>query len=224
MNMQALKGISRRNWLIIIGCATVVLGGVAVWLLMGALTRLGPDDGVPAMIRRDGDGSSLFQQIAERNVQIDEQRRVAAQFEEKRKILEGMKADIAVARKRLPTEAQKAEMRQLIGDLARQVGSAVGALTVSSVSIRETAPTGRGGNPYATVEYQTTVQADMDGLIQFINLIESHQRFMTVDGIQLSSGGISVEPDGKILPKQHAVTLRIVTYVDTSGGATAGKR
>ncbi len=140
-----------------------------------------------------------------------------------------MKSDIAAARKRLPTEAQKAEVRQLIEDLARQVGSGSGALVVRSVAIREAAPTataGRktGGSDYKTIEYQTSVSADMDGIIQFINLIERNERFMTVEGIMLTTGGITSANDGgKIQGKPHTVQLRIITYIDSSGRLLGGK-
>lgn len=228
MNLQALKNLQRKHWLMIIGGATLVFASGFTYLAAGSLHRLGEDPGVPSFLRRTGDEQSLFAQIAARQSAIAEQNAVAAKYEQRKAILDGMKADIAAARKRLPTEAQKAEVRQLIEDLARQVGSGENALVVKSVSIREAAPTtGRkAANDYQTIEYQTNVSADMDGIIQFINLVERNERFMTVEGIQLTTGGVSSasEAGGKVTGKPHSVQLRIITYIDSSGRQAGGKK
>jgi hypothetical protein len=221
VNLQAIKNLQRKHWLMIVGGITAVVTAGLLYGLAGSLQRLGDDPGVPAILRRAGDGQSLFAQIAARNESIAQQNLVFAKLEERQLVLDGMKSDIEAARKRLPTDAQKAEVRQLIEDLARQVGTSSGALTVRSVAIREAAPsTGRkaAAAAYKTVEYQTSVLADMDGIIQFINLIERNERFMTVEGIQLASGGVAPSTNGgKIETKPHSVQLRIVTYIDATG-------
>jgi len=228
VNIQALKRLPRKQWLIIVASLTVVLAGFFVYLLAGSLARLGNDEGVPSFMRRAGDDRSLFAQIAARQASIADQISIAGKLDARKAVLEGMKADIEAARKRLPTEAQKAEVRQLIEDLARQVGSGSGAVTVKSVSIREAAQASgraKSANEYQTIEYQTQVSADMDGVIQFINLIERNQRFMTVEGIQLSTGGVSASQEtGKIGTNPHSVQLRIVTYIDASGSQMGGKK
>lgn len=227
MNLQALKNLQRKYWLMIIGGVTLVLAGGLLFGLAGSLNRLGQDEGVPAFMRRAGDAQSLYAQIAARRDAITAQNAVFAKYDARKSILDGMKSDIAAARKRLPTEAQKAEVRQLIEDLARQVGSGSGALLVKSVAIRQAAATtGRktSGSEYQTVEYQTSVTADMDGIIQFINLIERNERFMTVEGIQITTGGVTSATEGKkVQGKPHAVQLRIVTYIDSSGRQLGGK-
>ncbi len=226
MNLQTLKNLPRKTWLIIVAVATVVLSGTIIYFLAGSLHRLGNDPGVPGIIRRAGDETSLYAQIAAKEAEVAVQNAIAARLPERQALLDSMKADIAAARKRLPTDAQKAEVRQLIEDLARQVGSASGALVVRSVSIREAAPAaGRNAaSDYKSVEYQTSVTADMDGIIQYINLIERNERFMTVEGIQLTTGGVTFSSEtGKVEPKPHTAQLRIVTYIDSTG-ATAGTR
>lgn len=211
----------------IIAGVTIAISAAFIYALAGSLSRLGNDEGVPSFLRREGDSMSLFAQMAARQNSIAEQSVVASKFEARKAILDGMKTDIAAARKRLPTEAQKAEVRQLIEDLARQVGTGAGALTVRSVAIREAAPSTsrtRSSGDYQTVEYQTTVTTDMDGIIQFINLIERNERFMTVEGIQIASGGVSPSTDaGKIDSKPHNVNLRIITYIDATGRQSGGK-
>lgn len=227
MNLQALKNLSVKHWLIIIGAITVVIAGALIYFLAARLQLLGPDPGVPTFMRRAGTDDSLYNQVAAKDTQIAEQNAVAAKMPERQALLDSMKADIMAARKRLPTDSQKAEMRQLIEDLGRQVGSASGTLVIKSVSIREAAAAaGRGAaTDYRSVEYQTTVAADMDGIIQFINLIESNERFMTVEGIQLTSGGVVVNRDShKVENKPHTANLRIVTYIDSSGTAATGRR
>lgn len=226
MNLQTLSNLPRKTWLIVIGSATLVLSGVFLYLLSGALFRLGADPAVPAFLRRAGDSNSLYAQIEAKNKAIAEQNAIAAKLPDRVILLASMKADIDAARKRLPTEAQKAEVRQLIEDLARQVGSSAGALQVKSVSIREAAAAGgrSATGDYKSVEYQTSVSADLDGIIQFINLIERNERFMTVEGIQLTSGGVVANKETlKPEAKPHTAQLRIVTYMDTSGTA-AGAR
>lgn len=227
MNLQTLKNLPRKIWLIIVASATVVLSGIILYFLAGSLHRLGDDPGVPGFMRRAGDETSLFAQIAAKEAEIAAQNAIAAKLPERQALLDSMKADIEAARKRLPTDAQKAEVRQLIEDLARQVGSASGALVVRSVAIREAAPTtGRAAaSDYKSVEYQTAVTADMDGIIQFINLIERNERFMTVEGIQLTTGGVAFNSEsGKVEPKPHTAQLRIVTYIDSSGTPTGPRR
>lgn len=215
----ALLNITRKQWLIGIAVATVLVAGLLLWLLMGALNKLGADDKVPGFLRRAGDGSSLFAQIEQKQAAIAKQRDIAKRLPVVTAELEGMKTEIEAARKRLPREAQKAEMRQLIEDLARQVGGGSKTI-VKSVQIRESAPPkatrGRGPtNDIATIEYSTQVVTDMDGLIQFVNLIERNERFMTIDGIQLASGGVETDKTtGKVELKPHNVTLRILTYID----------
>jgi hypothetical protein len=227
MNLQTLKNLPRKIWLIIVASVTVVLAGIIIYFLAGSLYRLGDDPGVPGFMRRTGDESSLFAQIAAKEVEIAAQNAIAAKLPERQALLDSMKADIAAARKRLPTDAQKAEVRQLIEDLARQVGSASGALVVRSVAIREAAPTtGRAAaaGDYKSVEYQTAVTADMDGIIQYINLIERNERFMTVEGIQLTTGGVAFNLEtNKVEPKPHTAQLRIVTYIDSTS-AQPGRR
>lgn len=226
MSLQVLKRVQRKHWLIIIAGVTVLLASLFIYALAGSLARLGNDEGIPSFMRRDGDESSLFAQMAARQASIAEQSAVALKYDARKAVLDGMKADIAAARKRLPTEAQKAEVRQLIEDLARQVGSGSGALTVQSVAIREAAPSSRArtANEYQTVEYQTSIASDMDGIIQFINLIERNERFMTVEGIQIASGGVMPSSEaGKIERKPHAVNLRIITYIDATARPLGGK-
>lgn len=227
MNLQKLKNLPRKIWLIIVASATVVLSGTIIYFLAGSLHRLGNDPGVPGIIRRAGDETSLFAQIAAKEAEIAAQNAIAAKLPERQALLDSMKADIAAARKRLPTDAQKAEVRQLIEDLARQVGSASGALVVRSVSIREAAPTaGRNAaGDYKSVEYQTSVTADMDGIIQYINLIERNERFMTVEGIQLTTGGVGFNSEtSKVEAKPHTAQLRIVTYIDSTGAVPGTRR
>lgn len=222
-----IEKLERKHWLIVVGVATLLVTGVFAYLTMGSLRRLGVDPEVPAIIRSSGDASSLFAQIADKEQAIAKEQQVAAKYKEREALLTSMKADIESARKRLPSEVKKGEVRQLIEDLARQVGTATGALTVKTVSIRESAATAARGasQDYRTVEYQIAVSADLDGLIQFINLIERNEQFMTVEGIQLTAGAVAVDrTGGKIEAKPHNVQLRIITYIDATALAGAGRR
>jgi Tfp pilus assembly protein PilO len=227
MNLEILKRLGRKQWLIVIGATTLVLClalGIGMHMSLG---KLGPDPGVPGILRREGAADSFYAQISAKEKAIAEKNAIAAKLPERTRLLDSMKSDIEAARKRLPTEAQKGEVRQLIEDLARQVGSGSGALLIKSVSIRETAAGAARGakSTYKTIEYQTSLIGDMDSLIQFINLIERHDRFMTVDGIQITGGGVETDKEnGAVRAKPHTANLRIVTYVDTSGAVVTGAR
>lgn len=219
MNLQTLKNLPRKTWLIIVVSATVVVSAGLVYLISGSLNRLGADPDVPGFLRSAGDADSLFAQIAAKESEIATQNAAAAKMPERQALLNSMTADIAAARKRLPTDAQKTEVRQLIEDLGRQVGSSSGALVVKSVNIRESASSGgrAAASDYKSVEYQTAVTSDLDGIIQYINLIERNERFMTVEGIQLTTGGVAMNnATGKVEAKPHTAQLRIVTYIDTT--------
>jgi Tfp pilus assembly protein PilO len=223
----AIANLQRKHWLIIIAALALALTAMFAWFAWSALGRLGHDDAVPSIIRRQETGS-LFAQIDETMTQIAAQNAIAAKLEERKAVLASMRADMEKARKRLPTEAEKTGVRQLIEDLARQVGSAANPLQVKSVSIRESAATGgsRGatGAAYKTLEFQTAITADMDGLIQYINLIERNERFMTVESISIAGGKVTLDrATSKVVPSPHAINLRIVTYIDTSAVA-AGPR
>ena len=229
MNLQALKNLPRKHWLMIVGAVTVALSGAILYMIAGSLNRLGDDAGVPSFMRRAGSDQSLYAQVRAKEDAIKAQDEIFTKTKERQALLDSMTTDIAAARKRLPTDVQKAEVRQLIEDLARQVGSASGALTVKTVSIREAAAAKAGGgaaaSDYRSIEYQTTVSADMDGIIQFINLIERSERFMTIEGIQLTTGGVALNSDsGKIENKQHTAQLRIVTYIDSAGSQAGARR
>ena len=226
MNLDKLKNLPRKVWLIVVAAVTVVFSAGIIYALAGSLHRLGEDPEVPGFMRRSGDETSLYSQIVVKDGEIAAQNAIAAKLPEREALLDSMKADIAAARKRLPSEAQKAEVRQLIEDLGRQVGSASGSLMVRSVSIREAAPTGgrSAASEYTSIQYQTVVTSDMDGIIQFINLIERNERFMTIEGIQLSTGGVALNAEtNKVDNLPHTANLTIVTYLD-SAGANAGGR
>jgi hypothetical protein len=219
MNLQTLKNLPRKTWLIIVVATTVALSAGLIYAISGSLHRLGADPDVPGLLRGAGDANSLFAQIAAKETDIATQNAAAAKLPERQALLAGMTTDIAAARKRLPPIAQKTEVRQLFEDLGRQVGSASNALEVKTFNVREApSASGRGAtSDYKSVEYQVAVTADLDGIIQFINLIERNERFMTVEGIQLTTGGVAMNnASGKVEAKPHTAQLRIVTYIDTT--------
>lgn len=227
LKMDALKSLTRMHWLIVVGALTLVIAGTFGWLLAGALAQLGADPKVPSFLQRSGDDTALYAIIEARERSIVEQNEIAKRLPAIKQRLAGMSADIEAARKRLPSDSEKSTMRQLIEDLGRQVGAGASALLVKSVQIREAAPAAgraRSASDYRTVEYNTTVSTDMDGLIQFINLIERHERFMTIEGIQITPGGVAADSKAqKVEFKPHTAVLRIVTYIDSTA-SVAGAR
>ncbi|MCS6971226.1 MAG: type 4a pilus biogenesis protein PilO [Planctomycetota bacterium] len=228
MKLPPLAALTPRHWLIIIAVATVAISGLFIFLAWRVLQRLGPDPGMPALLQRfAGAGEqTLFAQIAAAEAEIARQEGEAARYPERKALLESMQNDIAAARRRLPSEAQKPEMAQLIYDLARQVQGGPGGFTIVSLTITESASEARGKRQnYQTVVYQVQVTSDIDGIIHFINLVERSDRFMTIEGIQITSGGVHSDREtGAIEYKPHTAQLRIVTYVDTSANEPGPRR
>jgi hypothetical protein len=224
--LETVKALPRKQQLIIIGVATLVLVGAFLFLTYRKIKVIGADPGVPAILQSK-DPQAIYARIDTAKKKTAELEITARDEPKFRAQLAAMDADIRAARQRLPSSAEKATMRQRIEEIARSIPSSIGRVNLVSVSIRESAAksgAGRGGgSDYQTVEYATQIKADTDGLIAFIDAIEKDdQRFMTVDGFSLSPGAVKVDKDTKkVAFELHGVNLKILTYVYNE---TAGKR
>ena len=202
--------------------AIVIAFGYFTWKVMG---ELGADPGVPSVLRRAGKGkwaeiTAVDDQIAEKQKIIERRKSV----EDK---LDALRADIADAEQRLPREAEKAQMREVIERLAREIPPELGVVKLKSVRIVEETAVGgakaagaaaKKGPNLATVIYQTEVSGDLNGLIKYIDSIEKNTRFMAVNTISFKGGGVKADPDskGKLIYEPHSVKMDLVTYVYSS--------
>lgn len=204
----------------------VVTFGIPVAIFLGsaymtflAAKELGPDPGMPAFVAQPG---GLFSEItatdtsiADKQKVIDERPRIEAQ-------IDTLKGAIRAAEERLPREAEKASMREVIERLAREIPADIGTVQLRSVRINEADDRGPkvAKNAYRTVTYQTEVLGDMNGIIKYIDSIEKNQRFMTVNSINLKAGDITTDKDGKLKYGLHLVKMDLVTYVYSGTAST----
>lgn len=215
------KALPRNQQLgILFGIPLVVAltAGYFGWKVLG---DLGADPTIPGFLRRDHEGSvwanitDLQDKIAKKQEIIDRKPRIEA-------TLRDLQDDIQSAEERLPRAAEKAQMREVIERLAREIPAELGIVKLKSVRITEDAPSAgsgkRGG--LSTVTYQTEVQGDLNGIIKYIDSIEKNTRFMAVNQLSLRGGGVALDSnDGKPKVKfdPHTVKMDIVTYVYATG-------
>lgn len=207
--------------LIIAGAAGVLVLGCG-YMASQALLALGPDPALPSFAQRTGNANSLYGQISKTNDSIREQQRVVDSMDERQEILDGLQDLEAELRGRLPTERMKEEMRRTIHEMANEVPPDLGRVEFQSVTIVEPAEGGRGGArrptaggpPVTEVTYKAELTGRMNGIIDYINRVENHQRFMTVRSIRIVPGAITLDADAQeVLQEPHRVSLDIVTYV-----------
>lgn len=216
------KGLPRNQQLGILFGIPAVVAVAAGYYGWKALGDLGADPSIPGFLRREGMGkwaeiTAVQDQIAEKDKIIKRKPEIEAKIRD-------LQDDIAAAEERLPREAEKAQMREVIERLAREIPPELGNVKLKSVRITEDAPQAIGGSKrggLSTVTYQTEIQGDLNGIIKYIDSIEKNTRFMAVNQISFKGGGVSMDAaDGKPKVKfePHSVRMDIVTYVYATGG------
>jgi Tfp pilus assembly protein PilO len=200
----------RQRMMVLVGVpvAVVLALGYFSWR---ALNRLGPDPALPTFLHRPGgtwtDINGLKEQIAVKDAIIAREPRIRAQ-------LAALQDEIKIADDRLPKEAEKPEIRQLIEKLARDVPATVGLVQFKGVKIIEGAAV--KGQDYQPVTYQTEVNGDLNGIIKYIDSIEKNTRFMAVRSLTIKPVGVTLDVENaKVVAGLHVVNLDIVTYVYT---------
>ena len=220
MAARSFKDLPKNQQLAILVAVPVLVCATLGWFIYGEMGVLGrdPDDHLPSFVHRELP-DSLYTQIAATEQEINTQLAIIGRREAREKELKDLKGEIAQARDRLPLESEKAEMRKMIEQLARDISSDIGSVSVLSVHIDEgsSLPGGRGGGgsaaEYQTVTYQTAISGDLNGIIKYIDLIEKNLRFMTVNSITIKPGGMSTDPEShKITHGVHSVQMTIVSY------------
>jgi hypothetical protein len=186
------------------------------WKVLG---ELGSDPTIPPSLRRENMG--VWAEITLVQGQIEEKQKIIDRKAQIEATLNDLQGDIVDAEEQLPRAAEKAQMREVIERLAREIPAELGIVKIKSVRINEAAPQSsdkRGG--LSTVTYQTEVQGDLNGIIKYIDSIEKNTRFMAVNQLSLRGGNVGLESaDGKskIKFEPHTVKMDIVTYVYTTG-------
>ena len=188
------------------------------WMTNKALIELGPDPALDGLsfLQDKKNKKSLWKQIEGTRAQIAVQ-------EQKAEELPALRDELAAKEKlnrelkvQLPTDAQKEVMRQLLQEMMT-IPANIGKVQYEGMTITEAGgKSGRrgGGGAATTVTYRCNFQADMNGLIYFINRVEKSPRFMAVEQMRLQPGAVTVDTRAqKISRGLHRIDLEIVTYV-----------
>ena len=211
------NGLPRNQQQFIVYGVPVAIALGFAYLTWGVMGKLGSDPGIPSFLRRENIGlwssiSDVENQIAIKQSAIDRKPEIVRR-------LGAIQDDIAAAEQRLPREAEKAQMREVIERLAREIPPEIGSVKLKSVRIvEEDGGTAKKGG-LRTVIYQTEVTGDLNGLIKYIDSIEKNTRFMSVNSISFRGGSLKSDPDSKskILYEPHSVKMDLVTYVYAAG-------
>ena len=215
------KGLPRNQQYGFLFGIPVAIACIFAYMAWGVMAKLGSDPGVPEFLRRENMG--LWSTISEVEDQIDAKKAVINRKPEIERRLSAIQDDIAAAEQRLPREAEKAQMREVIERLAREVPPEIGTVKLKSVRILEGDADQSKKGGLRTVTYQTDVSGDLNGLIKYIDSIEKNTRFMSVNSISFKGGSISVDSEdkGKIIYEPHSVKMDLVTYVYAPGKSKA---
>jgi len=211
MAIPAFASLDKRQQITVVVAIPVALVLLFGWLSWRTLAKLGPDPALPAFVQRSGGEwakiNELTDQIAAKDLIIAEEpainRRLAA-----------LKTEIEIADQRLPKEAEKPEIRQLIEKLARDVPNSIGSVQFKGVRIIEGVAV--KGQDYQPVTYQTEVTGDLNGIIKYVDSIEKNPRFMAVRNLTIKPTGVSLDVQSqRVVAGLHQVNMDIVTYVYT---------
>jgi len=216
----AWAGMPRRNQLIILhGIPVVILLGVLFWDwkslgILGLIDNtLDAENRLPAKLQRDTP-DSIWTHISAQQVAIAAQDAIIAQGPDVLKQLNALTEDIANARAQLPRESEKADMRELIGRLAKEIPKSIGTVEFKSVNIIDNTAHATSANDTPSMTFQVELVGQQDGILKYIDSVEKNQRFMTVNNISITPGSYSADPGAhRIVGSLHTVHMDIVTYV-----------
>ncbi|MHC5067800.1 MAG: hypothetical protein ACYTF0_04345, partial [Planctomycetota bacterium] len=180
----------------------VIVGGIFATLAWQDLGKLGPDPRLDAVrvLQRDEPGS-LWATIATTNEKIAAERLVAAKKPALEKRLAALTDEVELLYERLPTATQKDEMQRRIKRMIEDVPADVGQIEYVSLAIKESAnaaATSRSRRSKAThseVIYSCEINADMNGVIYFLNRFEEDRRFMALRRLDLTPGAVVLDSD-----------------------------
>lgn len=221
--LEKFNALPKKQQLQIVIAVPVLVVGLFGYLIKKDLDKLGAFEELPSILRRPGTEEALQNQITARQAEIDGLAGTIASGPQVKIKLESLQADIWAAEQRLPSQAEKSGMREQIGRLALQVGTDIAGskLSLKSVLINEEAVNKTGSKASVqSIVYTVNVTGSLDAIIQFIDLIEKNERFMTVDSFTISPGTPTIDPQThQRKPAEHTSTMRLKTYVYTSGRA-----
>lgn len=218
MALPAFSQMPRKQQLMVVYGAPALLAALLLYWLWSALGTLGPvDDKVLGFLSRDTPSPSLGAEIKALQTSIDEQQAVIDRGPEVDKQLAALEGEIKTAQERLPRESEKAEMREIIDRLAREIPKDIGTVELKSIKITDNTADKRA-NAEKSIVFSAELRADQDGLLKYIDSLEKNQRFMSVRQLSVRSGPLKGDTaTRKVVHDLHNVTMEIVTYVYNPG-------
>ncbi|MBA3707922.1 MAG: hypothetical protein H0W83_03765 [Planctomycetes bacterium] len=233
MPLPAFSTLPKRQQQYILYGAPTAVSILVIYLIWKSLATLGPIDNdihneidpttssprfginhLPSFLQRDT-GNGIWNDIATAQAEINVKKAVIAERPGLEAQLEALRVDIKAAEERLPRDTEKAEMREMIERLAREIPADIGTVELQSVKIVDGADK---NSDIHTITFQTELVGDTDGIIKYIDSLEKNQRFMSVNSLSIKGGTLTGDvPNHKIKYGLHTVRMDIVTYVWTGG-------
>lgn len=211
MAIPAFNTLDKRQQLMLLVGAPALIVLLLLYLSWGLLAKLGPDPALPTFLHRSGPDSK-WTQILDLRDQIAAKDAIIAREGSIKARLAALEGEIRIADERLPKEAEKPEIRQLIEKLARDIAPSIGIVHFKGVRIIEGAPV--KGQDYQPVTYQTEIAGDLNGIIKYIDSIEKNTRFMALRTVAIKPTGVSLDAENqRVVAGLHQVNLDIITYV-----------
>jgi hypothetical protein len=219
MALPAFSSLPKKQQMYIMYGVPGAVAVLLVYLIWKALGTLGPVDTSidpsSKMLFTRNTGQGIWNEIITTQNSIDEKQKVIDEKPVLEAQLASLALDIKAAQERLPRETEKAEMREIIERLARDIPADTGTVELRSVKIVD--GNDRGSDIH-TITFQTELQGTADGIIYYIDALEKNQRFMSVNSLVVKGGGLIADrPNKKINYGLHTVRMDIVTYVYTGG-------
>jgi hypothetical protein len=192
------------------------------WLIYDKLGTLGPDEELPAFVRREVP-DSLWDQIKKKREEIDQQEQIIRRKQMRERELESLQKDIALAHDMLPREKEVLEFVQQLSELARKIPSDIGIVKVGTVNIIDSgAGAGTGGragqaaaNELPATSWEVEIDGDINGIIKYIDSIEKYRRYMAVTNISITPGKLTADKEKQLHREPHHARLTMVTFTYT---------
>ncbi|MBA2482630.1 MAG: hypothetical protein H0V44_18360 [Planctomycetes bacterium] len=221
MALPAFGSLPKKQQMYILYGVPAAIAALLIFLTWKALGTLGPIDNaidpsnkLPGFLQRNT-GQGVWNEIVTTQSEIDQKDAVIREKPKLEADLAALQLDIKAAEERLPRETEKAEMRETIERLARDIPADTGSVELQSVQIVD--GNDRGSDIH-TITFKTELTGTMEGIIYYIDALEKNQRFMSVNSLVIKGGTLSVDaPNRKIIYGPHVVRMDIVTYVYTGG-------
>ena len=193
-------------------------GALFIWLSYRDLQALGPDPDLKAVGFLCGKTATTeWAKINAERKKADDLKAKLADEAQVTKELASLRKEVRDREAQLPSDEDVPEIRKWLEEVAGTIPPEAGTMRYRSSNIvRSASGRGRGSNiGYNTVTYKMQFEGDMNGLLYYLDRIETNQRrFMNVANFSLSPGGVSVnEKDLAIDRSLHTIAMDVVTYV-----------